>query len=113
MQIDIYGEIKRAIKDGLTEWWKENKLEVEGIHAKTDDGQNLLTVRQFCEKYSFITQPGLRNKLNFRDWNGLAKCISKPGKRVLIKEKEAIEWFKNPPPEHDWTYDRKRYGPHD
>jgi hypothetical protein len=110
MKIEIHEEIKSAIKEALTEWFKENKSLIHGIHSQTEDGSNLLTVAQFAKKHPFITIGGLRDKLNFRDYNGLGKCISKAGRKVLIKEKEALEWFSNPPPEANWKYDHKKYG---
>lgn len=109
MNINIYDEVKSAIKDALTEWFKENKNSIEKVHSKTENGSNLLTIRQFCEKHPFIREGGLRAKLYFRDYNGFSKCMAKSGKRVLIKEKEALEWFSNPPPEANWTYDQNQH----
>ena len=109
MKIDLYEEMKKAIKDALTEWYSENKNFIQKKPILDEKGSNLLTVEQFCSKHQFISEAGLRGKLNFRDYNRLNQCISKSGRRVLIKEKETLEWFSNPPPEHNWTYDRKKY----
>jgi hypothetical protein len=109
MKIDIYDDLKRAIKDGLSEWFEENQNIIHGVHSKTETGQNLLTVKQFCEKHPFISEGGMRHKLNFREWNGLGKCIANGTRRVLIKEKEALDWFENPPPNSNWTYDENKY----
>jgi len=109
MKIDIYEDLKRAFKDGLSEWFKENNTLIEGIHSKNDEGENLLTIKQFCKKHPFISEGGMRFKLFSREWNGLGKCIAQGTRRVLIKEKEALEWFANPPPEANWTYDKNRY----
>lgn len=109
MEINIYEEIKRAFKDALTEWWKENYKLTQNIHSQQEDGNSLLTVRQFCEKHPFITESGMRHKLNYREWNGIDKCISKGIRRVLIKEKEMLDWFHNPPLNANWTYDENKY----
>jgi hypothetical protein len=111
MKIEIYEEIKKAIKDALTEWHNENKKEVVEIQKKEHTGESLLTVKQFCKKYIFISENGLRHKLFFKDHNTFNKCFVKAGRKILIKEKEAIEWFSNPPLEADWTYDKKKWGP--
>jgi hypothetical protein len=109
MNLDIYTELKKAIKDGLTEWYNENKEQLQGEHSKPESSSNILTVNQFCKKHPFITSGGIRNKLYYREYNGFDKCVSKAGRRVLIKEKEALEWFSNPPENATWTYDQKRY----
>jgi len=110
MKIEIYEEVKKAFKDALSEWFEENKSKITGVHSKNEDQENLLTKRQFCEKHTFISDGGLRNKLAYREWNKFDSCISKVGKRVLINEKKALEYFKNPPFEVDWTYDKNKYG---
>ncbi len=110
MEIDIYKEVKRAIKDGLSEWYKENKEMIHNHSGTCEDGSMLLTVKQFVEKHPFITIGGIRNTLCHRQYNKFEACMSKAGKKVLIKEKEALEYFNNPPKEVSWTYDRKRYG---
>ncbi len=110
MEIDIYKELKRAIKDALNEWYQENKEEISGAHEICEDGSALLTVNQFAKKHPFITIGGIRARLSSREFNKFDKCVSKVGRRVLIKEKEALEYFANPPPECKWEYDRKKYG---
>lgn len=109
MNIDLYSEIKRAIKDALSEWYKENKSSLSEVHQSNESGESLLTVKQFCKKHSFISEGGMRNKLHFREYNKFNGCVSQAGRRVLIKEKEALEWFSSPPPEAGWTYDENKY----
>lgn len=106
MKLDIYDEMKKAIKDALSEWWNENQKKIEGIYSKTDDGETLLTIKQFCQKHTFISDGGIRSVLYCREYNKFNKCISKSGRRILIHEKKALEYFSNPPPERSWTYDR-------
>jgi hypothetical protein len=109
MNIDLHEILKSAIKAALTEWTKENSHLLEGIHSKTENGSNVLTVKQFCAKHPFITEGGMRHKLNLRQWNGLDKCIANGTRRILIKEKEMLDWFENPPPNADWAYDENKY----
>jgi len=109
MNIDLHGILKSAIKDALTEWTKENSNLLEGVHSKEESGSNILTVKQFCEKHPFISEGGMRAKLNVREWNGMDKCIAQGTRRVLIKEKEMLDWFANPPPNAHWTYNENKY----
>ena len=109
MQINLYDELKKAIKDALTEWYLENRSSLNQVHSSDENGNNLLTVNQFCAKHKFISEHGLRSKIFNREFNKFDRCMSKTGKRVLIKEKEALEWFSNPPLECNWAYDKKKY----
>lgn len=112
MEFDIYKEVKRAIKDALSEWYNENKQKINNTSGIDPEGNTLLTVIQFTQKHPFITIGGIRDRLNHRKWNKFEKCMSKVGRKILIKEKEALEYFANPPPESGRTYNRKRYGHH-
>ena len=109
MIIDLHEILKKSIKDALTEWVKENKYLIEGIHSKQENGTNLLTVKQFCQKHPFISEAGMRHKLFYREYNGMDKCISSSKRKVLIKEKEILEYFANPPPNASWTYNENKY----
>ncbi len=109
MEIDIYSEIKRAIKDALSEWNKEKNKFSEKIVPEHAEYNLLFTINQFCEKYKFISKGGLRNRLFFREFNKFNSCISQVGNRIYLKEKETLEYFRNPPPEHNWTYDKKKH----
>lgn len=110
MNFDLYSEMKRAIKDALNEWHQDHKNDINQVHSKQEDGGNLMTIKQFCKKHTFISEAAIRSKLYCREYNKFNRCISQPGRRILIKEKEALEWFSNPPPEAGWTYDKKLYG---
>lgn len=109
MNIDLYSEMKRAIKDALSEWYEENKNSLEQVHSKNEVGDSLLTVKQFCKKHPFISEGGIRSKLYYREFNKFNGCVSRSGRKILIKEKEALEWFSNSPPEAGWTYDENKY----
>lgn len=114
MNIDIYSEVKRAFKDALDEWNKENKKNAfTGVFVEPQETNNtfsnLLTVKQFSKKHPFITEAGLRWKLYYREYNGFDKCMSKSGGKILLKEKETIDWFSNPPDNHDWTHNKKKH----
>jgi hypothetical protein len=110
MQIDLYEEIKKAIKDALTEWHEENKTKMKEIHSVDEQGSNLLTVKQFVQKHPFTSVGSLYHRFFCREYNKFDNCCSKIGRKILIKEKEALEYFANPPPESNWTYDKKKYG---
>jgi hypothetical protein len=110
MQIDwnLHAEIKKAIKDALSEWMREDGKEYfsSRIHSE-EPTSNLMTIRQFCEKHVFLTQHALRAKILHADYNKFDGCISRVGRRILIKEKEALEFFRNPPKESNWKYPRR------
>ena len=114
MKIELYEEIKMAVKDALKEFYKEikNKTPVIDFHAQSHDTatENLLTVKQFAKKHPFVSEGSIRNKCFNSEWSKFNICISRVGRKILIKEKTTLEWFSNPPPEADWTYDKKKYG---
>ena len=113
MEIDIYSEMKAAIKDALSEWFDENRKQLEDprIPRAESNTNQLFTVKQFCAKHHFITEGALRQKIFCREYNKFNTCIVNVGRRVLIKEKETLEWFSNPPAEAAWTYDKNKYKP--
>lgn len=54
----------------------------------------LLTVKQFCEKYPWMTEGSLRWKIFNAESLGLSKAIVRFGKRrLLISEKEFFDWL--------------------
>jgi len=108
MNIDLYSELKRAIKDALTEWYQENQGPLK-VAKSDDDKQNLFTVKQFCERNKFISEGALRNKLFNREYNKFDKCISVVGRKILVNEKLALDYFSNPPVEAGWYYDKNKY----
>jgi len=105
LKISIYEEVKKAILDALYEFSKNNDFFLE---KEPENGEGLLTVKQFCNKHPFISQNGLRKYIFNKDFNKFKTCISKVGRRVLIKETEALDFFSNPPPEANWIYDKSR-----
>jgi len=53
----------------------------------------ILTIRQFCQKYSFITESGLRWKL-FSDTNFRKECSRRLGRRIYIIPQEVLSFIK-------------------
>lgn len=48
----------------------------------------LITIEDFCKKYSWPTEGALRNYITQRKKLGLSRAIFKFGKRVVIDEEE-------------------------
>ena len=55
----------------------------------------LLTVRQFCNRHSFITEGGMRFQIFNRQTNGLGKsgAIVRLGRKILIDEEKYFGWM--------------------
>ena len=51
----------------------------------------LLTVRQFAERHKAFSEAGLRYLIFHADTNGMAKCLRRVGRRVLIDESVFFE----------------------
>lgn len=56
---------------------------------------NLLTVRQFCQKYPAFPEGGLRYRIFHADKNGFNRCIRRVGTKVLINEGEFFRWVED------------------
>ena len=64
-------------------------------HESTRTERDLKTVQQFCDKYPFMTEGGLRWQIFNAKTNGLneAKAIVRPGRRVLIDVPRYFDWI--------------------
>lgn len=113
MKLDLYEEIKSAVKDAIKEFYDEMKHEICEIHSKDEAGDNLLTVKQFVKKHPFVSESSIRSKCFNSQWNKFNICISRVGRKVLIKEKIALDWFTNPPPEAIGLMTKKSMNPND
>jgi hypothetical protein len=51
-----------------------------------------VTVKQFCQKRPYLTEPGMRWMLFNRVQNGLNVAVTKIGKKVLIDEDAYDKW---------------------
>ncbi len=58
----------------------------------TDNGRNLLTVRQFSQKYPAFPEGGLRYNIFHADRNDFQRCLRRIGRKVLIDEQEFFGW---------------------
>ena len=60
---------------------------------------NLLTIKQFCEKYSWPTEKGLRGYIFRSKGTPLEQAFTRYGKRVLVDPDKFFEilkqWNKN------------------
>lgn len=108
MNIDLYSEIKKAVKDALKELQEENQACALSEPEKPS-GVVLLTIKQFCSKHPFISPGSLYALTSNYEYNKFDSCIARAGRKILIKEKEALEYFSNPPKEFNWTYDHEKY----
>ena len=109
MNIELYTEIKKAIKDGLSEWYSENIKNINVANNISENEEKLFTIKKFTESYPFISENGLRHRIFCGEYNKFNKCFSRVGRRILIKEKETLDYFSNPPPEANWTYDKNKH----
>ena len=57
-----------------------------------------LSLRQFSEKYKFITLSGIR-QLVARNKDFRKSCVKKLGKKILLKESNVLEYMNNLPSE--------------
>lgn len=53
----------------------------------------LFTVKQFCERYPWMKESTLRNRIFFADTNGFNRCVRHLGRKVLISEPDFLVWF--------------------
>lgn len=65
------------------------------ITAEIEEHQ-ILTVKQFAQRHTWITLAGLRWLLFRRDSNGLQKsgAILKIGRKILIDEQLFLQWLR-------------------
>ncbi len=55
--------------------------------------RSLLTVRQWCAKYPFLTEGGVRHLIFHRVKNGFDSVVLRIGKKVLLDESKFFEWL--------------------
>ena len=55
----------------------------------------LMTVKQFCEHYTWATEGGIRHLIFHAEQNGFSKCIRRLGSRILLDVDEVFEWVKS------------------
>lgn len=103
LMIDIQLIIKNAVVEALSEFFTDKNM--PKVFAKSHEKplDAFLSVKQFCEKHKFISVGGLRDLIFHREYNGFSIVISKVGRKILINEKAALDWFKDPPPESKKT----------
>ena len=58
----------------------------------TNTIRNLLTVRQFSQKYPAFPEGGMRFRIFNADHNGFDQCIVRVGSKVLIDELAFFRW---------------------
>ena len=56
---------------------------------------NLLTVKQFSQKYPAFSEASLRYHIFHENQNGLSKAIVRIGRKILIKEETFFDWVEN------------------
>lgn len=65
---------------------------------KTENWPNILTVRQFCDRFPAFTQGSIRWLIFRAEENGLGTALVRIGRRVLIDVDEFFWWIKNRAP---------------
>jgi hypothetical protein len=99
----LHKNIKKIIVDVLQEVFEDREI---FKNEEVQENKELFTIKHFCKKHAFISENGVRKKIFDSRYNGFNKCFSKVGRKVLIKEKEALEYFKNPPPNANLSYQK-------
>ncbi len=54
---------------------------------------DFLTIKDFCEKHTFISVASIRDKIYRNPNDFVEKCTSKIGKRIYIREHAFFEWM--------------------
>jgi hypothetical protein len=72
-------------------------MEINSTNLVQQSPPVLLTVSQFCEKHSFVSQGGLRFQIFNASDNGLAsiRAIVRMGRKVLIDEERYFQWVES------------------
>jgi len=60
---------------------------------KSESG--FLTCKQWVEKYPWPPMGGLRHLILNADKNGFHRVIRRPGSRILLIEKEFLQWIED------------------
>tara|TARA_Y100001934_G_C12309483_1_gene754190 strand:- start:804 stop:1013 length:210 start_codon:yes stop_codon:yes gene_type:complete len=58
----------------------------------TNTIRNLLTVKQFSQKYPAFPEGGMRFRIFNADQNGFDQCLVRVGSKVLIDEVAFFKW---------------------
>ena len=58
----------------------------------TNTIRNLLTVKQFSQKYPAFPEGGMRFRIFNADQNGFDQCLARVGSKVLIDEVAFFKW---------------------
>lgn len=61
-------------------------------HMTDNPTKNFLTPNQLAEKYPAFPIGGIRWNLFHAEKNGLAKCVRRIGRKVLIEENLFLNW---------------------
>lgn len=61
------------------------------------DIPNLLTVKQFAQKYPAFSESSLRYHIFHEKTNGLDAVLKRVGRKVLIKEGAFFDWIESLP----------------
>lgn len=103
MTIDLHAIIKNAVKDALEEYSQEFSHEPNSKDKIQNNESPLLTIKQFCQKHTFISSSAIRALIFHSEYNGFHIVFSRIGRKILIDEQKALNWFKDPPPESKTT----------
>lgn len=67
---------------------------MQTIETQNNTLENLYTVKQFSEKFKFVSQASLRYLIFNADTNGFSKVIQRIGKKILLDSEVFGSWLK-------------------
>lgn len=67
---------------------------MQTIETQSNNLENLYTVRQFSEKFKFVSQSSLRYLIFNADLNGFGRVIKRIGRKVLLDATAFDTWLK-------------------
>lgn len=68
-------------------------LAIQEERQFTPDKENLLSIKDFCKKNTFITNGAIRMYIHENRNNFNEKVVVRIGKKILLKEKCFFEWM--------------------
>lgn len=70
------------------------ETETQKTETQNNTLENLYTVRQFCERFKFVSQSSIRYLIFNADTNKFNKVITRIGRKILLDAAAFEAWLK-------------------